>query len=188
MRSCGAATRCPRRSWTARMPWAARFGASLALVSLLELLLAEVLPAAGRTIDLFVLLVILSSLGGNSLQGVTGGLAAGVVQDTLSASPFGLHALACCVVGYGVARLSQRIVTSQRLVASLLVAVGTLVHQAIVLGLLMVLEVGEPSGGAVPLRVVATTAIGVPGLWLFNRAQAWADERRTLKEGRARLR
>ena len=103
------------------MPWAARFGASLALVSLVELLLAEVLPAAGRTIDLFVLLVILSSLAGNSLQGVIGGLAAGLVQDTLSASPFGLHALACCVVGYGVARLSQRIVTSQRLVASLLV-------------------------------------------------------------------
>ncbi|MYJ26443.1 MAG: hypothetical protein F4080_13180 [Holophagales bacterium] len=78
--------------------------------------------------------------------------------------------------------------TSQRMVAGLLVAVGTLVHQAIVLGLLTALEVGEVSGGAVPLRVVATTAVGVPGLWLFNRARAWVDERRTLKEGRARPR
>lgn len=170
------------------MPWVARFAASLALVSLVELLLAEVLPVAGRTVDLFVLLVVLSSLSGNSLQGVTGGLTAGLVQDTLTTSPFGLHGLACCVVGYGVARLSQRVVTSQRPVALLLVAVGTLVHQAIVLALLTVLEVGELSGGAVPLRVVATTAVAVPGLWLFNRARAWVDERRTLKEGRARPR
>lgn len=170
------------------MPWVARFAASLALVSLVELLLAEVLPAASRTIDLFVLLVVLSSLAGNSLQGVVSGLTAGLVQDTLSASPFGLHALACCVVGYGVARLSQRVDTGQRMVALLLVAVGTLVHQAIVLGLLAVLEVGELNGGGVPLRVVATTAVGVPGLWLFNRVQAWVDERRTLKEGRARPR
>ena len=143
---------------------------------------------AGRTVDLFVLLVVLSSLSGNSLQGVTGGLGAGLVQDTLTTSPFGLHGLACCVVGYGVARLSQRVVTSQRPVALLLVAVGTLVHQAIVLALLTVLEVGELSGGAVPLRVVATTAVAVPGLWLLSRARAWVDERRTLKEGRARPR
>ena len=170
------------------MPWAARFAASLALVSLVELLLAEVLPAAGRTIDLFVLLVVLGSLAGNSLQGVAGGLVAGLVQDMLSTSPFGLHALACCVVGYGVARLSQRVDTGQRTVALLLVAVGTLVHQAIVLGLLRFLEVAEFGGAVVPLRVLATTAVGLPSLWLFNRAQAWVDERRTLKEGRARPR
>ncbi len=170
------------------MPWAARFAASLALVSLVELLLAEVLPAAGRTIDLFVLLVVLGSLAGNSLQGVAGGLVAGLVQDTLSTSPFGLHGLACCVLGYGVARLSQRVDTGQRTVALLLVAVGALVHQAIVLGLLRFLEVGEFGGAVVPLRVAATTAVGLPGLWLFNRAQAWVDERRTLKEGRARPR
>lgn len=170
------------------MPWAARFAASLALVSLVELLLAEVLPAAGRTIDLFVLLVVLGSLAGNSLQGGGGGLVAGLVQDTLSTSPFGLHALACCVVGYGVARLSQRVDTGQRTVALLLVAVGTLVHQAIVLGLLRFLEVGEFGGAVVPLRVAATTAVGLPSLWLFNRAQAWVDERRTLKKGRARPR
>ena len=170
------------------MPWAARFAASLALVSLVELLLAEVLPAAGRTIDLFVLLVVLGSLAGNSLQGVAGGLVAGLVQDTLSTSPFGLHGLACCVVGYGVARLSQRVDTGQRTVALLLVAVGTLVHQAIVLGLFRFLEVGDLSGAVVPLRVAATTVVGVPGLWLFNRAQAWVDERRTLRERRARPR
>lgn len=170
------------------MPWAARFAASLALVSLVELLLAEVLPAAGRTIDLFVLLVVLGSLAGNSLQGFAGGLVAGLVQDALSTSPFGLHGLACCVVGYGVARLSQRVDTGQRTVALLLVAVGTLVHQAIVLGLLRFLAVAEFGGAVVPLRVAATTAIGLPSLWLFNRAQAWVDERRTLKEGRARPR
>lgn len=171
------------------MRWPARFGAGLAAVSLVEVLLAEVLPAAAETVDLFLLLVVLSSLSGNSLHGVAGGLVAGLVQDTLTATPFGLNGLACCVVGYGAARLSQRVMTSQRVVAWLLVAVGTLVHQAIVLGLLVVLEVAEFEGGtAVPVRVAATTAVGVPSLWLFNRFGAWADERRTLKEGRTRLR
>ncbi len=167
------------------LPRAARFAVSLALVALADLLLAEVLP--GRSVDLFVLLVVLSSLSGASLLGVMGGLAAGLVQDVLNASPFGLHGLACCVVGYGVARLSQRVDASQTIVALLLVAVGALVHQAIVLGLRAVLEVGEASVAAVPLRVAATTAVGVPGLWLFNRAQAGLDERR-VKEGRARPR
>ena len=171
------------------MRWPARFGAGLAAVSLVEVLLAEVLPAAAETVDLFLLLVVLSSLSGNSLHGVAGGLAAGLVQDTLTATPFGLHALACCVVGYGAARLSQRVMTNQRLVAWLLVAVGTLLHQAIALGLLAVLDVGEFGGGAaVPARVAATTAAGVPSLWLANRFESWADERRTLNEGRTRLR
>lgn len=171
------------------MRWPARFGAGLAAVSLVEVLLAEVLPAAAETVDLFLLLVVLSSLSGNSLHGLAGGLAAGLVQDTLTATPFGLHALACCVVGYGAARLSQRVMTNQRLVAWLLVAVGTLLHQAIVLGLLAVLEVAEFEGGtAVPARVAATTAVGVPGLWLSNRFGSWMDERRTLKEGGTRLR
>ena len=173
------------------MPWAAsslprpaRFAASLALVALVELLLAELLPAAGRAVDLFVLLVVLHSLTGNSLHGLAGGLAAGLVQDTLTASPFGLHGIACCVVGYGVARLSQRVETGQRLVALLLVAVGALVHQALVLGLLALLEVGELDGGAVPLRVAATAGVGAPILWLFDRMRARAAARRTLREGR----
>ncbi len=171
------------------MPWPARLAAGLAAVSLVELLLAEVLPAAGDMVDLFVVLVVVAGLSGNSLHGVTGGLAAGLVQDTLATTPFGLHGLACCVVGYGAARLSQRVMTSQRTVAWLLMAVGALVHQAIVLGLLAVLEVGEFGGGtAVPLRVAATTAVGVPSLWLADRFKAWADERRTLKEGRTGLR
>lgn len=171
------------------MPWAARFAAGLAAVSLVELLLAEVLPAAGDTVDLFVLLVVLNGFSGNSLQGVAGGLAAGLVQDVLSTSPFGLHALACCVVGYGVARLAQRVDTGQRIVASLLVAVGALVQQAIALGLLAMLEIAGSGGGtAVPLRVAATTVVGLPGVWLANRVQSWSDERRRLKEGRTRLR
>lgn len=171
------------------MRWPAKFAAGLAAVSLVELLLAQALPVAGEAVDLFVLLVVVNSLNGNSLHGAAGGLVAGLVQDTLSATPFGLHGLACCVVGYGAARLSQRVMTSQRAVAWLLMAVGAFVHQAMVLGLLAVLEVGEFGGGtAVSLRVAATTAVGVPSLWLANRFGAWADERRTLKEGRTRLR
>ncbi len=171
------------------LAWAGRFAVGLAAVSLVELFLAEALPAAGQAVDLFVLLVVLNGLAGNSLHGMAGGLVAGFVQDTLSMSPVGLHALACCVVGYAMARLSQRIVTSQHVTVSLLVAVGVLVHQAIVLGLLALLAGVEPGGGAaVPLRVAATTAVGVPALWLVGRLRVRAAVRLARTGGRGRQR
>ena len=128
---------------------AARFAGVLAAVVLVELLLGGFLPAVADLVDLYVLLVVLNSLRGNSFRGLAGGLAAGLVQDMFTSSIYGLHSLACCVVGYGGARVSQRILTSQRVVSGLLIAAGVLVHQAIVIGLLATLEIAQfnPRGG-----------------------------------------
>jgi len=145
-----------------------------------------VLPAA---CDLFALLVVLNGLAGNSLRGLAGGLVVGLLQDLFTASPYGLHALACCVVGYGTALLAQRIVVSQRVVSGLLIALGVLVHQVVVVGLLALLGIEERSQAlAVFLRVVATTAVGALYLWLSERGRSWSAERRRLAEGRVRLR
>jgi len=166
--------------------WAVRFGVGLASVVLLHLLLGQVLPAA---CDLFVLLVALNGLAGNTLRGLVGGLVVGLLQDLFTASPYGLHALACCVVGYGTALLAQRIVVSQRVVSGLLIALGVLVHQVVVAALLALLGIEERSQvSAISLRVLATTAIGVLYLWLGERARTWSAERRRLAEGRVRLR
>ena len=176
-----------------RMASAGRFAGALAAVALVELLLGGFLPAAAETVDLFVLLVVLNSVRGDSLRGLAGGLIAGLVQDVVTSSVFGLHSLACCVLGYGAARVSQRILTVQRAVTLALIATGVLVHQVIVIGLLALLEIAQFSPGpvAVLLRVVATTAVGLVVVWAMGKVRGWMEtrtKRRKLQPGRARLR
>ena len=171
------------------MASAGRFAGALAAVALIEVLLAEALPATADLLDLFVLLVVLNSLKRDSLRGLAGGLAAGLVQDTLSASLYGLNTLACCVVGYGVARLSQRMLTSQQAVAALLVAAGVLVHQVVVFSLLTILDVATiPPGAAILVRALVTAVVGLVWRWLIVRARAWWTKRRTLRQERVRYR
>ena len=110
-----------------------------------------------------------------------------------ASSTYGLHSLACCVVGYGGARVSQRVLTSQRVVSALLIAAGVLVHQVIVIGLLAILEIAQFNPGvfAVLLRALVTTAIGLVGLRVAGLVRGWMEKRtkrRTLGTGRARLR
>ncbi len=170
----------------------ARFAGVLAGVALLELLMGGFLPAAADHVDLFVLLVVLNSLKGNTFRGFAGGLVAGLVQDMFTSSIYGLHSLACCVVGYGGARVSQRILTGRRVVSGLLIGAGVVVHQMIVIGLLAVLEIAQfnPGAGAMMVRALVTTAIGLAGLWVAGLARGWMEKRtkrRTLEPGRARL-
>ena len=174
------------------MASAARFAGVLAAVALVELLLGGFFPAVADLVDLFVLLVVLNSLRGDSFRGLAGGLAAGLVQDMFTSSIYGLHSLACCVVGYGGARVSQRILTSQRVVSGLLIAVGVLVHQVIVIGLLATLDIAQFNPGvvAVLLRTLVTTVIGLVALWVAGLVRGWMEKRtkrRTLEPGRARF-
>lgn len=173
------------------MASAGRFAGVLAAVALVEMLLGGLLPEAAETVDLFVLLVVLNSVRGESLRGLAGGLAAGLVQDIATSSLFGLHSVACGVVGYGAARVSQRILTTQRVVTLALIATGVLVHQVIVIGLIGLLEIARfnPGAIAVLLRVVLTTAVGLVVLWVTDRIRGWMEKRtkrRTLESGRAR--
>ena len=173
------------------MASAGRFAGALAAVALVEMLLGGLLPEAAEAVDLFVLLVVLNSVRGDSLRGLAGGLAAGVVQDIVTSSVFGLHSVACCVVGYGAARVSQRILTTQRAVTLALIATGVLVHQVIVIGLIGILEIAlfDPGAIAVLLRVTLTAAVGLVVLWVTDRMRGWLEKRtkrRTLQSGRAR--
>ncbi|MCE2559121.1 MAG: rod shape-determining protein MreD [Acidobacteria bacterium] len=173
------------------MASAGRFVGALAAVALVEMLLGGLLPEVAETVGLFVLLVVLNSVRGDSLRGLAGGLAAGLVQDVVTSSVLGLHGVACCVVGYGAARVSQRILTTQRVVTLALIATGVLVHQVIVIGLIAILEIAlfNPSAIAVLLRVVLTTAVGLVVLWVTDQMRGWMEKRtkgRTLETGRPR--
>ncbi len=168
------------------MASAARFLGALAAVALIEVLLGELLPPRAHVVDLFVLLAAINALRGNSLQGLSGGLVAGFVQDILTASLLGIHAIACLAVGYTVARLSQRVLTSSHAVAGLLIAAGALLHQIVVFGLHAMFDIAtfERQATTVLGRVAGTAAAGVVCRWSADRAAAWLLRRRTLRPRR----
>ncbi len=172
---------------------AARFVGVLAAVALVDMLFGAISSKAAETVDLFVLLVVLNSVPGDSLRGLAGGLAAGLIQDLVTLSVPGLHGVACCVVGYGAARVSQRVLATERLVTLTLIAIGVLVHQAVVIGLFAMLELAQfrPGAGAVLLRVVLTTAVGLVVLWVKDRMRGRREsrtKRRALTRRQLRLR
>lgn len=172
---------------------AARFAGLLAAVALVEMLLGGFASSAAETVDLFVLLVVVNSASGDTLRGLAGGVAAGLVQDLVTSSVPGLHGVACCVVGYAAARVSQRVLGTERLVTLALIATGVLVHQVIVIGLFSILELARYNPGAVAvlMRAGLTTAAGMIVLWVADRMRGRSErraKRRMLIQRRIRLR
>lgn len=144
------------------------------------LLVAILVHAAGvwaaaefaLAVDLFLVLTVLYGLRGSSLGGLFGGLGAGLVQDVLTAGPFGLHGLANTIVGYGVARLTQRLVVERPSGVLLVAAAASLVQQAILASLVLLLlpqrELPEPMWlgiRAVGCGVVATVVYLATQRW-----------------------
>lgn len=178
------------RSRAARL-WARAAGVAglLGLLALADMLLGGFFPPA-EAIDPFVLAVVLVGVRGDSLRGLAAGLLAGLTQDVVTSSPLGLHGVACCVVGYGAALVSRRILASRRVVTLAIVATGVLVHHVVVIGLLAVFEIApfQPATTVVMLRMAWTTAAGLVVLWVTALVRFLTERRvrrRTLAAGRA---
>ncbi len=98
---------------------AAKLLGGLAFAVLLHLVGTRLLPTFPERVDVFLVVVALSALAGSSLQAMLFGLLAGLAQDTLASGPFGLFGFADTAVAYGMARLAQRSLLQQVLVAAL---------------------------------------------------------------------
>lgn len=151
----------------------------LAAAVLAHAVALELAPAVSRGFDLFVVVVVLHSLDGRSLAGLAGGLAAGMVQDALTGGLFGLYGIADTIIGYGVARVAQRLVIERPGGVAQVAAVAVLVQQVVVVGLVTVL-LPDPSLPD-PLWVALRAAIsGVVAMFLFAGGGWWrgASEQR----------
>lgn len=91
-------------------------------------------PGLGRGLDLFLVVTVLQGLSGRSLAGLLGGWAAGLTKDALTGGPFGLYGFAFTLIGYGTARLAQRLVVQRGPSVALLVAGVSLLTQLVVAG------------------------------------------------------
>lgn len=168
---------------------AVRYVAALLVVLLVHSLGVWFVPEFARLIDLFVVLVVLTGMRGNSFAGLIGGLVAGLAQDVLSAGLFGLHGFADTLVGYGSARLAQRLVIERPSGVLLVAAAGSIVQQAVLVGLAFALlperELPEPMW--IGLRAASA---GVIAMVVFAGGARWrtgSQERRLSRGKRLRL-
>lgn len=140
-----------------------RFLVGLVLTVLVHLALVRWVPGAARGVDLFLVFLTYNAIGVPSLAGMLVGLVTGLAADGVSGNPFGLFGLAGTLLGYGVARLTQHVVIERAGAAFRLFVTASLVHQALVVGLaLLVLPRPEvPDWVAVLVRAASAGVLGV---------------------------
>lgn len=168
---------------------ALRLVMAIALAALAHFVGMSVSPLFGRVVDVFLVVVALHGLRGNSLSGLLVGFLVGLLHDTLTGGPFGLFGFAGTIIGYVTARLAQRLVIQRATGVLAVVAFASALQQAIVVGLsLLLLPAPElPS----PLWVaIQAGASGVLGLVVYIASGHWrrsADARRRGRMSRLRL-
>ena len=74
--------------------------ATIALAALVHFIGVRLWPDFVRAVDVFLVVVALHGLRGNSLTGLLIGFVVGLLQDTLTSGPFGLFGFADTIVGY----------------------------------------------------------------------------------------
>ena len=170
------------------MPRATRFALALVAVTLAHLLASRLTPGLTRAVDLFLLVVVLGGLSGSSLAGLSGGLAAGLVQDVLTGGLYGLYAFADTIIGYAAARVGQRLVIQRATGMAFVLTVAALVQQGILLLLALLFMDGAeaPDPLWVLGRAVATGATGFV-IWIADEAMSTTLDRRRRRRSKIRM-
>jgi rod shape-determining protein MreD len=166
-----------------------KFFAGLIAAVLAHLVLMQLWPDLAGLIDVFLVVVVLGGLGGNSLAGLFAGLLVGLVHDSLTNNPFGLFGFADTIVGYSTARLAQRLVIQRPTGVLAVVSFAAALQEAIVVALMVMLlpDPELPTPFAVAVRA---GLCGVLGMFLYIAGKRWrlgADARRRNRMSRLRL-
>jgi rod shape-determining protein MreD len=163
--------------------------AAVALAVLAHFVGMSLSPFFGRVVDVFLVVVALHGLRGNSLSGLLVGLLVGLLHDSLTSKPFGLYGFADTIIGYVTARLAQRLVIQRATGVLAVVAFASALQQAIVVGLTLLLLPAPELLSPVEVAIQAG-ACGVLGLVVHIASGHWrrtSDARRRGRMSRLRL-
>lgn len=157
--------------------------AVIALAALVHFLGVQLWPGFTGAVDVFLVVVALHGLRGNSLSGLLVGLLVGLLQDTFTDKPFGLFGFADTIVGYVTARLAQRLVIQRPTGVLAVVGLASALQQAVVVVLTLVLLPSPelPSPLWVAVRAGAT---GVLGLAVYVAMGNWRRSSEARRRGR----
>jgi rod shape-determining protein MreD len=168
---------------------ALRLLAGIAAAVLVHLGLMQLWPELAQALDVFLVVIVLYGLGGNSLASLFTGMLVGMVHDTLTNNPFGLFGIAGTIVGYSTARLAQRLVIQRATGVLAVVSFAAALQEAIVVGLVVMLlpdpQLPTPIGVAVKAGLC-----GVLGMILYIAGKRWrvgSESRRRNRMSRLRL-
>ncbi len=163
--------------------------AGLAAAVLVHLALMQVWPDLARMVDVFLVLVVLQGLGGSSLASLFVGLLVGLAHDTLTGNPFGLFGFADTIVGYGAARLAQRLVIQRPTGVLAVVGFASVLQEAVVVALMVMLlpDPELPTPLAVALRAGLSGTIGMVVYVAGSRWRRGSETRRRNRMSRLRL-
>lgn len=163
---------------------ALRFFAAVAAAVLFHLLGVRLIPNFTMFLDVFVVVVVLYGLEGESLPALFAGLFIGLVHDSLTGGPFGLFGFADTIIGYGAARLAQRLVIQRATGVLALVSFAAVAQQAIFVGLAFLLlpapEVPNPVWVA-----IRAGACGLLGMSIYIASAHWRKAAEARRRGRA---
>ena len=142
-----------------------------------------------QVIDVFLVVVVLYGLEGNSLAALFAGMFVGLIHDHFSGGHFGLFGFADTIIGYGAARLAQRLVIQRATGVLALVSFAAVAQQAIVVGLTYLLLPAQEVPN--PLWVALQAgACGLLGMSIHIASAHWrrtAEARRRGRMSRLRL-
>jgi rod shape-determining protein MreD len=160
---------------------------AIALAQALQTTIARYITGRTVGVDLVLVVVVYVALTSGSVAGLLTGTVAGLIQDSLSTGLIGIGGLAKSIVGFFSGIIGTQFIVSQPLPRFLVFFVATVAHQAITIGLGVVL--GQRSFDT-PYAAVAGEALGnaVVGVAAFQLAELLpgAVERRRM--GKSRLR
>ncbi len=162
--------------------------AGIVLAALVHFVGVRLWPDFPRVVDVFLVVVALHGLRGNSLSGLLIGFVVGLLQDTLTSGPFGLFGFADTIIGYVTARLAQRLVIQRPTGVLALVGFASALQQAVTLGLtFLLLPVPAPLNPV--WAAVRTGACGLLGMILYIAGGRWRHSAEARRRGRmSRLR
>lgn len=162
--------------------------AGIALAALVHFVGMSLWPQFGQVIDVFLVLVVLHGLRGNSLSALFVGLLVGFLHDTLASGLFGLYGFADTIVGYVTARLAQRLVIQRATGVLAVVSFASVLQQAIVTGLAFLLLPAPELPNPV-WAVLRAGACGLLGLLVYIATSRWRRSSEARRRGRmSRLR
>jgi len=158
--------------------------AAIALAALVHFVGMQIWPAGfARSVDVFLVVVVLHALGGNSFSALLVGLAVGLLQDELTSKPFGLFGFADTIVGYVTARLAQRLVIQRPTGVLAVVSFASALQQAVAVGLALVLLPSPELPSPVWVAVKAGVC-GLLGLAIHVAMGNWRRSSEARRRGR----
>jgi rod shape-determining protein MreD len=157
--------------------------AAITLAALVHFAGMRLFPSFGQAVDVFLVVVALHGLRGNSLSALLVGLLVGLLQDSLSGGPFGLYGFADTIIGYVTARLAQRLVIQRATGVLAVVSFSSVLQQAILVALaFLLLPVPEPPS---PLwAAVRAAGCGLVGVAAYVASSHWRRTAEVRRRGR----